>query len=185
MINQSSAPGNLLGGMLLVAGSCIGAGMLALPILTGLAGFIPSLFVLIYIRVEFMEIRTVRAGIWNTTDLVVGGIMFGLVMEFARKKYEEFVADGLSQGRQPLLTGGGLVRSAGGWKELIALRRADIQMHSDERILGDSDFVNLGRIRATEGNVNYEIPEGTDLTKYKNVLIWCRAFSVLFSYATF
>ena len=36
-----------------------------------------SLFVLIYIRVEFMDIRTVRAGFWSTTDLVVGGIMFG------------------------------------------------------------------------------------------------------------
>ncbi len=32
----------LLGGMLLVAGCCIGAGMLALPVLTGLAGFVPS-----------------------------------------------------------------------------------------------------------------------------------------------
>lgn len=32
----------LLGGMLLVAGCCIGAGMLALPVLTGLSGFFPS-----------------------------------------------------------------------------------------------------------------------------------------------
>jgi tyrosine-specific transport protein len=37
----------VLGGMLLVAGSCIGAGMLALPILTGLAGFFPSLSMLL------------------------------------------------------------------------------------------------------------------------------------------
>lgn len=34
----------LLGGILLVAGTAIGAGMLALPISTGLAGFYPSLF---------------------------------------------------------------------------------------------------------------------------------------------
>jgi len=40
-------PGSLIGGMLLVAGSCIGAGMLALPILTGLAGFFPSLSMLL------------------------------------------------------------------------------------------------------------------------------------------
>ncbi len=33
----------VLGGMLLLTGSCIGAGMLALPILTGIAGFVPSL----------------------------------------------------------------------------------------------------------------------------------------------
>ena len=49
--------------------------------------------------------------------------------------------------------------------------------------LGSGDVIDLGPIKATEGNVNYPIPEGTDLNKYKNVLIWCRAFSVLFSYA--
>lgn len=49
--------------------------------------------------------------------------------------------------------------------------------------LGSKDFIDLGKIRATEGNVNYFIPEGTDLLKYRNALIWCRAFSVLFSYA--
>ncbi len=35
--------GTFIGGMLLIAGSCIGAGMLALPIMTGLSGFFPSL----------------------------------------------------------------------------------------------------------------------------------------------
>ena len=46
-----------------------------------------------------------------------------------------------------------------------------------------NDAIDLGPIRATQGNVNYTIPQGTDVTKYKNVLIWCRAFGVLFSYA--
>lgn len=45
------------------------------------------------------------------------------------------------------------------------------------------DAIDLGPIRATEGNVNYLIPPGTDLSRYKNVLIWCRTFAVLFSYA--
>ena len=45
------------------------------------------------------------------------------------------------------------------------------------------DFVDLGEIRATEGNVNYDIPKGTDTAKYKYVLVWCRAFRVLFGYA--
>ncbi|MCI0559337.1 MAG: DM13 domain-containing protein, partial [Nitrososphaera sp.] len=46
-----------------------------------------------------------------------------------------------------------------------------------------SDFVNLGRLKGNIGNQNYEIPAGTDLQKYSNVLIWCRAFSVLFGSA--
>jgi hypothetical protein len=46
-----------------------------------------------------------------------------------------------------------------------------------------SDFVNLGRLKANIGNQNYPIPDGTDMTKYDTVLIWCRAFSVLFGSA--
>jgi hypothetical protein len=46
-----------------------------------------------------------------------------------------------------------------------------------------SDFVNLGRLKANIGNQNYEVPQGTDLTKYDTVLIWCKAFSVLFGSA--
>ena len=46
-----------------------------------------------------------------------------------------------------------------------------------------SDFVNLGELKANKGNQNYEIPEGTDLTKYNKVLVWCKAFSVLFGSA--
>ncbi|NGX43193.1 MAG: Tyrosine-specific transport protein [Chlamydiae bacterium] len=37
--------GTLLGGSLLVAGTCIGGGMLALPVLTSLGGFVPSLVI--------------------------------------------------------------------------------------------------------------------------------------------
>ncbi|HEY9406409.1 MAG TPA: DM13 domain-containing protein [Nitrososphaera sp.] len=42
-----------------------------------------------------------------------------------------------------------------------------------------SDYVSLGRLKGNMGNQNYEIPDGTDLSKYHVVLIWCRAFSVL------
>ncbi len=40
-------PGSLTGGMLLIAGCCIGAGMLGLPVLLGLCGFFPSIILLI------------------------------------------------------------------------------------------------------------------------------------------
>jgi hypothetical protein len=47
----------------------------------------------------------------------------------------------------------------------------------------DSDIVNLGRLKGNIGNQNYEIPAGTDLSKYNTVLIWCKAFSTLFGSA--
>ena len=46
-----------------------------------------------------------------------------------------------------------------------------------------SDFVNLGRLKGNIGNQNYDIPEGTNLSRYNTVLIWCKAFSVLFGSA--
>ena len=45
------------------------------------------------------------------------------------------------------------------------------------------DIVNLGRLKGNIGNLNYEIPAGTDLSKYNTVLIWCKAFSTLFGSA--
>lgn len=40
---MSQKQGSVVGGMLLIVGSCIGAGMLGLPIITGISGFFPSL----------------------------------------------------------------------------------------------------------------------------------------------
>jgi hypothetical protein len=46
-----------------------------------------------------------------------------------------------------------------------------------------SDFIDLGRLKANNGNQNYNIPAGTDLAKYNMALIWCKDFSVLFGSA--
>ncbi len=46
-----------------------------------------------------------------------------------------------------------------------------------------SEFINLGALKANNGNQNYEIPDDTDLEKYNKVLIWCKSFSVLFGSA--
>jgi|SRR6187200_294903 hypothetical protein len=42
-----------------------------------------------------------------------------------------------------------------------------------------SSFIDLGRLKANNGNQNYNIPVGIDLTKYNIALIWCKDFSVL------
>jgi hypothetical protein len=46
-----------------------------------------------------------------------------------------------------------------------------------------SDFIDLGRLKANNGNQNYQIPINADFNKYKYVLIWCQPFSVLFGSA--
>lgn len=59
----------------------------------------------------------------------------------ARRRYKIFVQKGIQEGKRPELTGGGLIRSSGGWSVIKSLRRANIHFKSDERVLGDSDFV--------------------------------------------
>lgn len=64
--------------------------------------------------------------------------------------------------------------------ETINGPKLDIYLASE---LDDNDFIDLGPIRATKGNVNYEVPEGVDAAKYNKVLVWCVTFGVLFSSA--
>ncbi len=46
-----------------------------------------------------------------------------------------------------------------------------------------TDFVNLGKVKGTEGNINYEIPKEVNVKEYPYVIIWCKAFDVLFNSA--
>jgi hypothetical protein len=67
--------------------------------------------------------------------------MFGDKRSTARRRYKIFVQKGIQEGKCPELTGGGLIRSSGGWSVIKSLRRANIHFKSDERVLGNSDFV--------------------------------------------
>jgi TRAP transporter 4TM/12TM fusion protein len=46
-----------------------------------------SIAVAVYMFAEYEQIGTVRAGIWNRTDLAMGGAMALLIMEYARRRY--------------------------------------------------------------------------------------------------
>jgi len=41
----------------------------------------------------------------------------------------------------------------------------------------------IGALKATNGSFNYELPAGTSVADYKSVVVWCRAFTVLFTWA--
>ena len=77
---------------------------------------------------------------WQQVDYVLG--FFAKRKADARKAYRNYVSKGIEKGQRPELTGGGLLRSVGGWAALTAMRRESDRVKSDERILGDSDFVN-------------------------------------------
>ncbi len=76
---------------------------------------------------------------WQDTDHVL--CYFGEQRNRAIGQYETFVSDGLQQGRREDLIGGGLIRSLGGWSAIESIGIKGLHMKSDERILGDGDFV--------------------------------------------
>lgn len=49
--------------------------------------------------------------------------------------------------------------------------------------LDETDYVDLGEIKGTVGNINYDIDPRIDTDRYNKVLIWCVPFKLLFSYA--
>ena len=77
---------------------------------------------------------------WQDIEYVLG--FFGKRIGEARKEYRLYVEKGIPMGRRPELVGGGLIRSLGGWDEVKKMRLAgQDRIKSDQRILGESDFI--------------------------------------------
>jgi REP element-mobilizing transposase RayT len=91
------------------------------------------------------------AAAWQNDRYILG--LFGHKITLARRRYQVFVEKGIADGKRPELTGGGLIRSVGGWVAAKALRKANTMQKGDERILGDGDFVDA---MLSEANEAYE-----------------------------
>lgn len=88
---------------------------------------------------------------WQDTDYILR--FYNSKYLTARRRYREFVKKGVGDGRRPELVGGGLVRSAGGWSVVKAMRRGLERMKGDERILGEGDFVETV-LKAAQENLD-------------------------------
>jgi hypothetical protein len=44
--------------------------------------------------------------------------------------------------------------------------------------------LEVARLKATDGSFNVPLPEGTDPSTHRSVLVWCKQFSHLFAFAT-
>jgi putative transposase len=76
---------------------------------------------------------------WQDTRYVLA--LFGRGLSEARRNLQRHAAKWVLKGRCPELTGGGLIRSSGGWRAVKEAYRDGIRLASDERILGNSEFV--------------------------------------------
>lgn len=62
---------------------------------------------------------------------------------------------------------------------IVLARSANPQSSTDVR----DDYFDLGVLKGNVGNQNYAIPADVDLSRYGSVVVWCKAFRVLFSAA--
>jgi REP element-mobilizing transposase RayT len=102
---------------------------------------------------------------WQDADYVLN--YFDHKRQSARKHYYDFVSEGIPLGRRDDLIGGGLIRSLGGWSAINKNDLKNANIKSDERILGDRDFVDSLLSKADEKFEHYyEIRRsGYDLEK--------------------
>ncbi len=86
----------------------------------------------------------------------------------------------------PFAAGEARAMAAGAFRPLDAVHRgrgtATIWRLADGR-LRQGAYLELAPLKGSTGNQNYELPAGFEAARFKSVVIYCKAFSVLFSRA--
>jgi REP element-mobilizing transposase RayT len=85
---------------------------------------------------------------WQDTQYALS--LFGKNTADARRNLHAYVSKWSQKGHNSDLTGGGLIRSSGGWVAVREAYRSGVRLASDERILGSSEFVQSTLKRAGE-----------------------------------
>ena len=104
---------------------------------------------------------------WQERRYVLG--LFSGGRKKAVQGYRKFIEEGKDQGKREELTGGGLVRSLGGWSQVLSLREKGEKTEFDSRILGGGDFVNE-ILRAADGRIRRQIRAGDKRILIRNVI---------------
>ena len=80
----------------------------------------------------------------------------------------------MDQGHDPQFSGGGLVRSLGGWSNVLSMRRKGQKEETDERILGSGDFVHQVIKEAEDKSLRQMKLKRSGLTLIKIIEQECR-----------
>ena len=96
---------------------------------------------------------------WQEKEYVLG--RFGKERSKAIRAYRKFIEEGIAQGRRLELTGGGIVRSMGGWSRVLALRNTGERAEHDARVLGGGNFV-AGILSEAEKNLKRQMRNRKD-----------------------
>lgn len=83
---QKPSKGTILSAMFLVAGTCIGGGMLALPVATGINGFIPSLVVMFicWVMMTLTGLFLLEVSLWMEEGVHINTMTYRILGNFGR-----------------------------------------------------------------------------------------------------
>jgi len=94
--------------------------------------------------------------------------------------------DGLHNGKGPVT----LLRIGDGrflrFENVAITNAPDVHVYLARETGGkwsEATSLYLGALKATNGSFNYDIPASIDLAPYRSVVVWCRAFAVLVTWA--
>lgn len=104
---------------------------------------------------------------WMEGDYVLQ--FFGRRAGVARKAYLQFLEEEMSIDREKELSGGGLLRSQGGWSRVSSMRKRGEKALSDERILGGDDFVR-DVLQQAEERQDVLLPESERLEQFSDAI---------------
>jgi hypothetical protein len=107
---------------------------------------------------------------------------------------EQTVARGEFRSLEHHTTGAALVIRLADGSTVVRLENLDTSNGPDVHVTlspapstgGDrdyGDYLDLGSLKGNRGNQNYTVPAGTDLTRFRSVVIWCKRFTVGFGVA--
>jgi REP element-mobilizing transposase RayT len=109
---------------------------------------------------------------WLDRDYVLS--QFSPDLKKAVQIYHRFLAEGKDQGRRDDLSGGGLIRSYGGWSRVISLRGTPTRLDHDPRILGKAEYVNaILREASPEARKQFKAAEKGKLIS-QTITLLCR-----------
>jgi len=125
------------------------------------------------------EVATQTATMGSAEDAAAGVLLSGTFHSVAHETRGTATVHELGGGRRVLR-----------FTEFATSNGPDVRVYlvaapdaSDDETVTKAGFIELGKLKGTEGDQNYEIPADLDLEKYRSATIWCYRFSVNFATA--
>ena len=94
--------------------------------------------------------------------------------------------DSLHNGKGPVLIVDAGAQRFVRFEDVMLTNAPDVHVYLSLETGGrwsEATSLYLGPLKATNGSFNYELPPTADVGSYKSVVVWCRAFRVLITWA--